>query len=782
MDETSSVFGKIQASLGLLGGALSQLGPGFSQLGSVISGFAAGGPAGAAIAGFGAIAQGLEWSVKAAGDAQAAWTGLQSTLHLTGSAWDEQKAKIDSLVTSLRETTTYGDIQLVGALQRMSTYGMNAAQAMGALKAATELAAAKHIDLETAATAIGKAFEGNTMMLKRYGVEIQTTTSAHAYLKTTFDELAIAIKQAGGEQLKQFADNLAAVGIKALDAHGKMLPVKDIITELKTAFEAGAINEEKFAAITQSLGVTFDSSKAGAADFAGVLSKVNEQYGGTAVAAASTYEGAQARLGNAMQAMGEKIGSIVLPALAGMTEALIPVVDWLTTGVSKVQDWISAVSKMPEVKAATDALSTAFQGLGKWFDQVATDAANILGPALQDLWSSFKDIGDALRPLLDAFGELWAAFSDGQGSGNILKDILILIANNIRAIAFVIKEVAPYIKMLAEAFKAAADFIAPIISTIRDAIGGFLGWLHDAFVAFYNFLVGGSLWTDLWNRIVSIAKSLGALVGPIVSGLFTVWQNIFTLGMQTISTILTTGFQMAFTLVQSIVQAGTDLLKSIFQGFIDLVQSGQKSWDDLFTSVSTNTELMKGTLKSFFDWLTPFWESATAAFLGTAVTWLETLLGQMRTKTSDMRNVWSSTLSSMASDSAGYFNSIVAQISAAVDAIIAKLNNAHAQISGRSIWPDMLKEMLGQTEDYMGRIHGAFSTSLDAGIIPAIAATSRQVGGATATPASPSVMATHDITIPIQVMVDGQVIQTLVEKRFVDTILRDASRSRRSNA
>lgn len=136
----------------------------------------------------------------------------------------------------------------------------------------------------------------------------------------------------------------------------------------------------------------------------------------------------------------------------------------------------------------------------------------------------------------------------------------------------------------------------------------------------------------------------------------------------------------------------------------------------------------------------------------------------------------------MASDTAGYFNSIVAQISAAVDAIIAKLNSAHAQISGRSIWPDMLKEMLGQTEDYMGRIQGAFSTSLDAGIIPAIAATGQQVGGATATPAAPSVMATHDITIPIQVMVDGQVIQTIVEKRLVDTILRDAGRSRRSTA
>ena len=83
VDEASGVFGNIQASMGLLGGALSQLGPGFQQLGGIIQGFAAGGIAGAAVMATTQLVKGLQDSVQAAANSQAAWASLQSTLHLT---------------------------------------------------------------------------------------------------------------------------------------------------------------------------------------------------------------------------------------------------------------------------------------------------------------------------------------------------------------------------------------------------------------------------------------------------------------------------------------------------------------------------------------------------------------------------------------------------------------------------------------------------------------------------------------------------------------------------
>ncbi len=132
-------MGKISAAMGLIGSELETLGPGFSQLGQVIQGFAVGGPAGAAIVGLGEIAKGIQDSVAAAAGLQTVWTDLQSTMHLTGAAWDAMKTQIDAVVESLRTTTTFSDTQLIGAFQRLSTYGMTAAQSMDALRAATEL-------------------------------------------------------------------------------------------------------------------------------------------------------------------------------------------------------------------------------------------------------------------------------------------------------------------------------------------------------------------------------------------------------------------------------------------------------------------------------------------------------------------------------------------------------------------------------------------------------------------------------------------------------------------
>ena len=50
IDESSSVMDRIKSSVGLLGSSLSELGGGFASVGSVMTGFAAGGVAGAAIA------------------------------------------------------------------------------------------------------------------------------------------------------------------------------------------------------------------------------------------------------------------------------------------------------------------------------------------------------------------------------------------------------------------------------------------------------------------------------------------------------------------------------------------------------------------------------------------------------------------------------------------------------------------------------------------------------------------------------------------------------------
>jgi len=301
VDEASSVFGKIQASMGILGNTLNQLGGGFTQLGSVVSGFAAGGVAGAAVASVGELTKGLQWAVSEAKASEQAWTDLQASLKLTGPAWDEAKAKVGGFASALQRTTTFSDEMVVGGIQKLATFGMSYTQSMDAVKIAIDLAAAKHIDLQTATTLVGKAFIGNAEAMGRYGISVE------------------AIKEELGK---------------------------------------GATDAQIYAA---------------------VMEQLNSQFGGQAAAQAKTYAGVQERLKNTMSDMGEKIGGILLPALAGLTEGMIPVIDSLSEGIGKVQGWIDAFSKMPEVKAATDALSGAFQGLGQWFGTLGGEIAEVFG-------------------------------------------------------------------------------------------------------------------------------------------------------------------------------------------------------------------------------------------------------------------------------------------------------------------------------------------------------------------------------------------------------------------
>jgi phage-related protein len=475
----------------------------------------------------------------------------------------------------MQATTIYDDEAVAGMIERLLTFGMTYQQAMGAATAAMDLAAAKHMDLQSASDIMGKAFMGNASILQRYGIDVEKSKDASVV-------------------------------------------------------------------------------------FSDALAKVNEQFGGAATAQAETYEGTQKRLANATEELGEKLGGIVLPVLTQFSEAMIPVVDWIGQGIEKVQNWIDVVGKMPQVKAATEAVGNAFSGLQKWFVDVGKTVMDELGPALQELWSAFGDIWDALQPLFEALGEIWNAFTEGEGSGNILKDILHSVADVIKVVAIGIREAAPYIKMLAEAFKAAAEFVTPFLVTLRDVIGGFIKWLRESFEGFYNWLVGKSLWQDMWNAVATVTVSMAKIIiGNLTSSLI---------------------------------------------------------------------DPMKNTLKSALDSVKSMWDNALKGLAQAA------------------QDLWN-------------------------------------KLTGHSIWTEMLSEMVSQTQAAMRDVQSAFGEGLvgPGGPLPTIqAAQPTFAQGLGAPGAGAGWQATHQsITLPISVYLDGQQISAILERRFVDTLQRDAGRSRR---
>ena len=755
IDEASGVMGKISASMGLIGMELQQLGPGFTQLGQVIQGFAVGGPTGAAIVGIGEVVKGLQDSVVAAGNMQTAWTGIQSVLHLTGAAWDAVSVQLQTGIDKIRQSTTQSDLDLTNSMQTLLTYGMSTSQALDALNAAVAIAAAKHIDLTTAATALGKAFQGNDMLLVRYGVDVATVAKQTTLGTEAIKELAVNLETGTAPQLQAFDNAMSAAGLAVADASGKMMTHAAIVKEIEAAWKAGSISGDQLSTIVAALGINFQGSKALAMDYANVLSQVNDQYGGVAQAQATTYAGLQERLANAVTTLGENIGAILLPALTSLLEALLPIVDGFSKAIPAVEGFFAAIGKLPGIQGTVSAFQDVWSGLVKSFNDAWDSVKGDLMPALQSLQDAFNQLMAALQPLFDVFNELWKAITGSGSDFNLFQAILEAIVLVIKGLVVVIQTITPIIHLFAQAFKDAADFLVPILSAIHDALAAFFKWLTDSFQAFYDWLVGHSLWQDLWNGMLSIlTTAITDILNALTGGFFSKLQGAFTQVVTAVQTAWAgglAGIEDSLAKTIAAVQDKSPLLASALKVGLDILQG---NWSDAFDNLGkiANTE---------FDAIT----STINSFINTAKSALAT--------------AWSDIQGAAASA----MDTLGGLVQGAMSAIAKAANDLWNSLTRHSIWPDMMAEMVAQTHAGMAALQAEFAQGFTGptGIISTMQAGGAAVAGAAPTPpaGSPASSSQQAITLPISVYLDGQQIQTFLEKRLVSTLYRDASRGKR---
>jgi len=814
VDEVSGVMGKIQASMGVLGGTLQSLGGGFSTVGNVIQGFAAGGVAGAAITAVGEITRGLESCIKEATSSEAVWASLGAAVTRSGIAWDTVKTATEGALLAMSKTTTYSDEQLAAALEKLMTFGLSYDDAMQALGKSIDFAAAKHMDLESAATIVGKAMDGNTAILKRYGVDIASSKDAAAALKDAHDAAGTAIKAMGASVDAWVTSVTAAIGADSTFESG-LAGAKDKAQYLIDQFKQGNIDLPQFTQAMTSLGVPLDEAKMKGGTATEVLAKLNEQFGGAAQAAAGTYAGIQERLKNATGEVGEKIGTIFLPALASATEAMIPLVDAFGKGVDAAQAWFTEMAKTPEVKGFVDALGPAWDSFMGYLNSVWKVIQDSFGPALQELWGALKDIWDALQPAIDAFKEIFGALSSGGEDVDAFKLLIQYLAAEIRVIADVIKFVAPYIKQFAEAFKAAANFISPVLAQMSKDIGGFIDWLKTAFSDFYTWLVGGSLWQDMWNALTSIASTMiGALLGDLGAKFFEPMKAAFTGAMQTVKDIWDTSWQAVqttFDTITSQIQTGLNtrfdemktfvtanlgeyapiannalsgmqsamnavmaLIHGDWQGFLDgMSQATYIFWNVIQGATTTAFSILQSsftgsmdTIKGILDAAISFMQGAWGGFSDFMSRGIDALKGAI----SGAQSWLESTYASMQATASSAMSALEGIVMAAVNAIVAAAQSLWSQLVGGSIWTDLMETMQSQAYSALGNIADAFqdmSLAVPA-TIPYLppAVSSGGVGPATSQGAAQA----FSFTIPVTVTLDGQVISRQVEQRIVERV------------
>lgn len=137
------------------------------------------GRVGKAIVGAFSVHQVLEFgrvTTQAFGEQESALRKLEAALLAQGMLTPVVSQQYKDLAAQFQQTTVFSD-DLVTEMQALLVQVGNVMpnQMEGALEAATNLAAGLGIDLRTATMLVGKAFEGETGTLKRYGIVIDET-------------------------------------------------------------------------------------------------------------------------------------------------------------------------------------------------------------------------------------------------------------------------------------------------------------------------------------------------------------------------------------------------------------------------------------------------------------------------------------------------------------------------------------------------------------------------------------------------------------------------------
>jgi hypothetical protein len=462
VDEASSAMDKVRASLGIFGDTISKLGGGFDSLGSVIKGFAGGGVMGGLAATVGEVASGLQDCFKAAKDSEDVWNKLSGTVEKSGAVWTDVKDQIEAFASSAEKMSKFSDEQVAAALKTMMDYGMGLDDAMKSLATTMDLAAGKQVDLETAAKAVGRAFEGNASLLVRMGVEVTKSKDDSVVFADAMTKLQEKFGGAAQKDLETYAGKQALVA-NAMDnlkekIGGALIPVLSSFQDMMGNIVKGA------STLVTDLGEAWKA-----------FSEVPE-----VKKIAESLSGAFADLQKGFGTVADELGKTLMPifkelwaALGDVWKALSPVIDafgevWKAiVGVGKngkeaytVFNLIADVLKItlvPMMKGLVEAITLVAPVIKVMADAFKVGIETILF-WIGKLNEAFETIKKAAQGVSEFFTNLWSGLTGQTKKG---------------------------------------------VSDVTAEIGKGTGQITNSFDDLKKTLTSESIWPDMWGNMVS---------------------------------------------------------------------------------------------------------------------------------------------------------------------------------------------------------------------------------------------------------------------------------------
>jgi len=315
----------------------------------------------AAAVGVGAV------SVEMADKFEISHAKLVAALKNTGASFEQFATPIADAQKKM-EQYGYTNAQTQEALANLTTALKDPQKALNDLSMAADLAAFKHIDLATAATAVAKAQEGNLKPLKQIGIDLPVAAGGALALQKANDALAKATENASA-YLKLHAD--------AVDTTSKYHATYEALLG-KVQDAQKKVNDEASAGTT-------------------IMKDLGQAIGGQAATQADTFTGKMAALKAQSEDVAKNIGMALIPILESLVGAIKDVVDWFgkhkaiaeavgivvgTVLVAAIGAYIASLVSA----AATSAVSFATM-IGGWMGLTTAEGEATAGAAAFDVAS-----------------------------------------------------------------------------------------------------------------------------------------------------------------------------------------------------------------------------------------------------------------------------------------------------------------------------------------------------------------------------------------------------------
>lgn len=475
----SAAFGGVLSTLnstgvlGPFGEAISRIGDSFDSislkakdLGKTMMGL------GAAGVGVGGIL------AAAAGPDQAALQQLKQTISTTGGSYDDFKDRIESTITANEKFGTTAN-KTQDAIRILTQATGDTGKAIDLMGTASNLAAAKHEDLATAATDLVKVYEGKgTKILTQFGLATQNTTTASKDLTT-----ATKAAQTADDNLSSAKQKLA--DLQEIQSTKTKLTVSDQIA-LRNAEQAVTDDTNKATDAHKKLGDAQTAAGSAAKDQSQVLSELSGKLNGQAAAASDTFAGHMKALRAEIEDGAAKIGAKYGPALTGLSAGVTLVGGVVETASGVFKKFSDAQKVAKDGQEALTAAETASEGptlasMGPILLVVAAVAA--LGVGIYELWTHWSQIWGWIKNVAaDAY--------------NWIKDhITLILTVALGPLGFAIGELATHWSTVWNGMKGVIsdvwNFMSPVFELIKRAIHDISGPLGDVVGAVSK--VGGVL-------------------------------------------------------------------------------------------------------------------------------------------------------------------------------------------------------------------------------------------------------------------------------------------------